>query len=68
MDDNARPDRARIINALLEAQNIRRMVWPANSPDSNRIEHVWHRMQRQLSERLYYPDTLDKLEIARREE
>jgi transposase len=68
MDDNARPHRARIVNDLLEAQNIRRMVWPANSPDSNPIEHVWDRMQRQLSERLYYPDTLDELEIALREE
>lgn len=68
MDDNARPHRAAIVNETLQAHNIERMVWPPCSPDANPIEHVWDRLQRQLSRRMHYPNTLNELAIALEEE
>ncbi|UYV79238.1 hypothetical protein LAZ67_17001702 [Cordylochernes scorpioides] len=40
MDDNARPHRARLVDEYLQSENIRRMEWPARSPDLNPIEHI----------------------------
>ncbi|GBL80570.1 Transposable element Tcb2 transposase [Araneus ventricosus] len=40
MDDNARPHRALLVDEFLESEDIRRMDWPARSPDRNHIEHV----------------------------
>ncbi|GFU22946.1 DDE_3 domain-containing protein [Trichonephila clavipes] len=40
MDDNARPYRGLLVDEFLESEDIRRMDWPAGSPDLNLIEHV----------------------------
>ena len=40
-DDNARPHRARIVDGLLQAKNVRRLEWPAISPDLRCIGHMW---------------------------
>ena len=40
-DDNARPHRARIVDGFLQANNMRRLEWPAMSPDLSCIEHAW---------------------------
>lgn len=40
-DDNAPPHRARVVADFLQQQGIRRMVWPARSPDLAPIEHLW---------------------------
>ncbi|GFV79278.1 transposable element Tc3 transposase [Trichonephila clavipes] len=41
MDDNARSHRANIVDECLQSKDITRMDWPAYSPHSNPIEHVW---------------------------
>ncbi|UYV77413.1 hypothetical protein LAZ67_15000933, partial [Cordylochernes scorpioides] len=68
MDDNARPHRARLINEYLQSENIRRMDWPARSPDLNPIEHVWDALGRRIGARHPSPRTLVELRTALLEE
>ncbi|GBN20751.1 hypothetical protein AVEN_113904-1 [Araneus ventricosus] len=35
MDDNTRPQKARLVQSYLESETIPQMVWPAKSPDLN---------------------------------
>ncbi|GBM63793.1 Transposable element Tcb2 transposase [Araneus ventricosus] len=51
MDDNARPHRALLVDEFLESEDIRRMDWPARSPDLNPIEHVWDALGREIGPR-----------------
>ena len=50
-DDNARPHRARIVDGFLQANNVRRLEWPAMSPDLSCIEHVWDVLGRAVQKR-----------------
>ncbi|UYV83652.1 hypothetical protein LAZ67_23001896 [Cordylochernes scorpioides] len=68
MDDNARPNRARLVNEYLQSENIRRMDWPARSPDLNPIEHVWDALGRRIGARHPSPRTLVELRTALLEE
>ncbi|UYV60616.1 hypothetical protein LAZ67_1001671, partial [Cordylochernes scorpioides] len=68
MDDNARPHRAKLVNEYLQNENIRRMDWPARSPDLNPIEHVWDALGRRIGARHPSPRTLFELRTALLEE
>ena len=45
-DDNAPCHRPRAVDDWLNEQDIRRMMWPAQSPDANIIENVWNDMSK----------------------
>ncbi|GFX55424.1 transposable element Tcb1 transposase [Trichonephila clavipes] len=67
-DDNARPNRARLVENMLEAETIQRMEWTACSPDLNPIEHVWDILGRRIAARPRPHATVRDLEIALLEE
>ena len=60
-DDNARPHRARIVDGFLQANNVRRLEWPALSPDLSCIEHVWHVLGRAVQKRMTEHSTMADL-------
>ena len=61
MNDNARPQRARVVNDYLEDEGIKRLDWPSRSLDLNPIEHAWDALQRQINARLAQPQTAQQL-------
>ena len=47
-DDKALPHRGRLVNEFIQQFNIRRLDWPANSPDLNPMEHIGDEMGRRV--------------------
>lgn len=47
-DDIAPLHRARVVEEYKHANNIRSLVWPAQSPEINIIENCWHRIKRTI--------------------
>ncbi|GFV51274.1 transposable element Tcb1 transposase [Trichonephila clavipes] len=64
MDDNARPQRANIVDEYLKSEDITRMDWPAYSPNLNPIEHVWDMLGRRIAASQASPTCLPELRRA----
>ncbi|GFU96144.1 transposable element Tcb1 transposase [Trichonephila clavipes] len=68
MYDNATCHRTLAVQDCLDSEGIQRLVWPARSPDLNRIENVWDALGRQGAGRNYSPTNKNTLIRALTEE
>ncbi|GBM46818.1 hypothetical protein AVEN_132479-1 [Araneus ventricosus] len=64
MDDNARPQRARLVRTYLESEIIPTIVLPAISEKLNRIENMWDMLGRRIAGRSVPPGTFQELQQA----
>lgn len=58
-DDNAPCHRAKLVTKWKCQKNIRTIDWPAQSPDLNPIENLWHKVALEISKR--HPTTKREL-------
>ena len=61
-------NRGRVVTDFLAGEAIERMVWPANSPDLNPIEHLWDQLKRSVYRRIAEYNTLADLAQLLKEE
>lgn len=59
--DNSSVHTAKVVKAFFTKYKIQLMIWPANSPDLNPIENVWHYIQSQLEKYKKSPDSIEDL-------
>ncbi|GBM82953.1 hypothetical protein AVEN_68103-1 [Araneus ventricosus] len=67
-DDNARPNRTRIVDDYLQQETIQRMEWPARSPNLNPMEHVWDALGTRIAALNSPPQTLATLATVLQEQ
>jgi transposase len=62
--DSAPSHTAKTTQRWFEEHSISLLCHPANSPDLNPIEHVWHELKRRLRSLKHHPTNLDQLKEA----
>ena len=62
-EDNAPCHTARTTKKFFEEKQIRRLPWPASSPDLNPIEHLWDEVERRIRVRRPAPSNLQQLNV-----
>ena len=68
MDDNARPDGARITTTFPEGHNLNHKEWPSFSPDLNPIENIYTIFENNVRNHESSVSTVDELIISLQDE
>lgn len=64
MHDNARAHSAQVVEQYVSDVGIRKLQWPARSPDMNPIEHVWDMLKRRVKRSSNPPQNLRELKTT----
>ena len=68
MDDNTPIHLARLVPDCVDAEGIRRMDWPAYSPDLSPIDHLWDQLGRAVQQCHHAPTNSQQLRDVFKEE
>ena len=66
--DNAKCHTAGVIQDWFEDNHVKKLEWPAQSPDLNPIEHLWDELERRIRLRPIRPSSIPTLALALQEE